>query len=184
MKLAPLLIVFFLNSALAQDQSQLRCLSKIDSIVGEFYSNFSDSNVCALNVKRNVLHNLNQYLLSKNKIVFDSVDFTAFGFFTPQFDNCEVNVLIFLTGFDSYLLTTDLGLKIIDAEKIGENTPTLWNARTGTGRYQRAKSRIENCRLIKTISTNFEVKDRKKKIVISETVTTFEINAFGKINIR
>jgi hypothetical protein len=59
---------------------------------------------------------------------------------------------------------TDLGLKIIDIQQIGENTPVLWNASIGTGQYQNTKSLIENYKSIKTISTTFEIKDEKKEL--------------------
>jgi hypothetical protein len=85
--LSILAIIFSLNWTFAQDQSQLKCLPRIDSIVGEFYSDFSDTNVCVVDIKRSLLKKMNQYMLSHNKTVFDSTDLTTIGIYRPRFEN-------------------------------------------------------------------------------------------------
>lgn len=112
---------------------------------------------------------------------FDTLDINSFSIFKIKYENCKVNKILLLTDFNYYLVTLNSSLEIINLKEIGINTPTLYNAKTKIGVYQRTKLIIENCDTIKSIQTSYSTNSQENSKIISRKIKVFIIDPSGKI---
>ena len=181
-------IIYFSNYVCAQvEKNPLDYITPIDTINIEFYDllkDNSDTNELLKNFKLNLTKNLANLSGEYVNPFLDSTDLNSFRVFKTRFKNCKITTLVLLSGFSYYILTFNEDLIIIDIKEVGENTPALYNSKTGIGNYQRTKSIIENCETITSVKTNYKLYEHDQTKIISQDITKFKIESNGKITTK
>ncbi len=187
MKVIIAISIFVLGINVSYSQGNkisISSLEPIDTIQGDFFHGFNDKDESTVELKKHVIKKLYQLQKSMQGLLLDTTDLTSFNLYRTKYSDCQNTIVLLVSGFNSYLLSLDSSLGIVDLNQIGENTPALYNTKTGTGNYIRSQSIVKGCGTVNTIKTFYRInKDQTVEIVKQES-SQFEINSKGNIEIK
>lgn len=168
-----------LGSIQAQETDVNRpCIESIDSVHETDFFVFSDSSACLNRFKQTIAREIGNFSNSQSSQIIDSNDINSFSVFQSKYKGCDAKLLLLLTGFNLYVVSTNHFGAIIDILKVGENTPALYDEKQETAVYQRTRFFFSGCGRFETVISTYILNkigvDRRTSSVKKEFILTHD----------
>lgn len=187
MKVIIAISIFVLGINISYSQGHrisLSSLEPVDTIQGDFFHGFNDKDASTVELKKHIIKELSQLQKSRQGLSLDTTDLTSFNLYRTKYSDCQNTTVLLVSGFNTYLLSLNSFLGIVDLTQIGENTPALYNTKTGVGNYIRSQSIVKGCGIVDTIKTFYRINKDQTIGIIKQESSQFEINSKGNIELK